>query len=84
MIKCFVNLKDFSKNYNDYKKSFKRCENLLSRWYSTKKVVDLKRKYEIENNIEFDLVMLTRLDMAYFLANLNLIKFQKKTNCTTS
>ncbi len=66
LMKCFINLKNFSKNYHDYKKSFKRCENLLSRWYSTKKVVDLKIEYETENNIEFDLVMLTRLDMAYF------------------
>lgn len=66
LIKCFIKFKNFSKNFEDYKKSFKRCENLLSRWYSTKKVVDLKKKYEIENNVIFDLVMLTRLDMAYF------------------
>lgn len=66
LIKCFIQFKNFSKNYDDYRKSFKRCKNLLSRWYSTKKVVGLKKEYELENNIEFDLVMLTRLDMAYF------------------
>ncbi len=51
---------------NEFNFTFKRCQNLWSRWYSTKKVIDLKRKFELKNNLKYDLVMLTRLDMAFF------------------
>jgi hypothetical protein len=54
---------------NNFTKSFKskfvRCYNAYSRWYSLKEAVDLKKKYEIENNFKYDLVFLTRLDLAF-------------------
>jgi hypothetical protein len=37
--------------------------NIYSRWFSTKKVVELKRLYEIKNNIKYDYVFLTRFDV---------------------
>ena len=44
---------------------FNRGLNGYSRWYSTKKVIELKKKYEKENNFKYDLVFLTRLDWAF-------------------
>ena len=44
---------------------YKRGLNGYSRWYSTKKVIELKKKYEIKNNFKYDLVFLTRLDWAF-------------------
>jgi len=37
-----------------------------SRWYSSKKVLDLKKKYEEENKFKYDVVMITRLDVGFF------------------
>ncbi len=37
-----------------------------SRWYSSKKVIDLKSEYEKENNFKYDVVMVTRLDIGFF------------------
>ena len=37
--------------------------SIYSRWYSTKKVVELKRLYEVKNNIKYDYVFLTRFDV---------------------
>jgi hypothetical protein len=47
------------------KGEYKRKQNHYSRWYSTKKVVDLKSQYEKENNFKYDLVFLTRFDIAW-------------------
>ncbi len=41
-----------------------RKQNHYSRWYSTKKVVELKKQYEEENNFEYDFVMVSRFDHA--------------------
>lgn len=38
-----------------------------SRWYSTKKVVELKSQYEKENNFKYDWVMLGRLDLMFLV-----------------
>ena len=38
----------------------------FSRWYSNKKVLDLIRSYEIENNFKYDFVLITRLDLGFF------------------
>ena len=45
-----------------------------SRWYSTKKVIELKQKFEKKNNFKYDLVFLTRLDWAF------ITKFKLKKN----
>ena len=36
-----------------------------SRWYSTKKVLELKKLYEEEHGFEYDFVMTTRFDLAW-------------------
>lgn len=41
-------------------------ERAYSRWYSTKKVIDLKRQYEIDNGIRYDIVMLLRFDLEFY------------------
>lgn len=38
-----------------------------SRWYSTKKVVELKSQYEKENGFKYDWVMVGRLDLLFFV-----------------
>jgi hypothetical protein len=53
---------------------FNRGLNGYSRWYSTKKVIELKKKYERENNFKYDLVFLARLDWAFIKP----FKFNKK------
>jgi hypothetical protein len=37
-----------------------------SRWYSSKKVLELKKEYEEEYNFVYDSVMITRLDVGFF------------------
>ena len=37
-----------------------------SRWYSTKKAIDLKRQYELENKFEYDYVVVARFDCLFF------------------
>ena len=39
---------------------------LKSMWYSRKKVVELARQHETENSFKYDLVLLTRFDIALF------------------
>jgi len=51
--------------FSQLKQRFLRGLNGYSRWYSTKKVIELKKKYERENNFKYDLVFLTRLDWAF-------------------
>jgi len=40
--------------------------SIYSRWYSLKKVVELKQKYELENNFKYDCVMITRFDLGFY------------------
>lgn len=42
-----------------------RVQNHFSRWYSCKKCLKLKKSYEVDNNIRYDFVMLTRQDIAW-------------------
>lgn len=37
-----------------------------SRWYSTKKTIELKKQYEEEHNFRYDCVFVTRFDLAFF------------------
>ncbi|MDB3972304.1 hypothetical protein N9400_02585 [Candidatus Thioglobus sp.] len=50
----FIDLKE--------KELFRAC----SRWYSSKKSLDLKKEYEKENGFKYDAVMITRLDVGFF------------------
>ncbi len=38
----------------------------LSKWYSLKQAIELKKEYENENDFEYDCVMLTRFDTLFF------------------
>ena len=50
----------------DYVKGeHKRKQNHYSRWYSTKKVIELKSLYEKKNNFKYDIIFLTRFDIAW-------------------
>jgi len=42
-----------------------RINNHYSRWYSTKKVVELKKSYEDKHKFRYDCVMLSRFDIAW-------------------
>jgi len=61
-------LKLFDKN--KYQKWFESREKesfrAYSRWYSTKKALNLKEEFEKENNFKYDVVMISRLDVAFF------------------
>lgn len=50
----------FDRNNNDQK------HRAYSRWYSSKKTIELKREYEIKNGFVYDWVMVSRLDLAFF------------------
>jgi len=41
-----------------------KLTNCYSRWYSTKILIDLKKKYEKKKNFKYDMVFVSRLDMA--------------------
>ena len=41
-----------------------RLDYMKSRWYSQKKVLELKKDYELENNFTYDFVMVSRFDEA--------------------
>lgn len=55
---------------NSFENEKKRLQSHYSRWYSVKKVVELKNNYELKNGL-YDLTILTRLDM-YWIKHLNL------------
>jgi hypothetical protein len=44
------------------KAKFRAC----SRWYSSKKVLELKKSYEEQHGFKYDMVMVTRFDVAFF------------------
>jgi hypothetical protein len=44
---------------------YSRRNHLMSRWYSNKKVLELKNKYETLNNFSYDIVMVTRFDSIF-------------------
>lgn len=43
----------------------RRAKNHYSRWYSTKRVIEAKAAYEKENEFKYDLVLVTRFDLAF-------------------
>ena len=46
-------------------KPHRKTWGAFSRWYSTKKSIELKTKYELENNFTYECVMLTRFDISF-------------------
>lgn len=43
-----------------------KLHSTKSRWYSTKKAIELKREYEVEKKIVYDWVMVSRFDVVFF------------------
>jgi hypothetical protein len=52
-------------NQIDFKQGNLRGNSIKSRWYSTKKAIELKSLYESETNSEYDFVMIYRLDCGF-------------------
>ena len=77
LISILICLKKLDFEFNDFKDKHKRTINAFSRWYSTKKVIELKKNYENEKKINYDIIFLTRLDWA-FLKPLKISKLMKK------
>jgi hypothetical protein len=51
---------------NSIKKNRKEAFRACSRWYSNKKVIELKAMYEKDNKFEYDCVMALRLDVGFY------------------
>jgi|ETNmetMinimDraft_9_1059917.scaffolds.fasta_scaffold51039_1 hypothetical protein len=49
----------------DFGEDTLRYHSIKSRWYSNKKVVELKSEYEKENNFKYDFVMIYRFDCMF-------------------
>ena len=49
----------------DFGEETLKYHSIKSRWYSTKKVVELKSEYENENNFKYDFVMIYRFDCIF-------------------
>jgi len=49
----------------DFGEETLRYHSIKSRWYSNKKVVELKSEYENENNFKYDFVMIYRFDCMF-------------------
>ena len=54
-----------------------QTHSIRSRWYSTQKVIELKKQYEKENNFIYDCVFIARLDLA-LLKPLDLANYDMK------
>ena len=52
------------------------AKRVYSRWYSTKKVIELKKTYEHEHDFKYDMVMLIRLDIEFY-TDINFRGFDK-------
>jgi len=63
-------LKDINKSHNTGEIQY-NLFNMLSFLYSRKRSVDLKRQYEIENNIKYDCVLISRFDVGFHNSGLN-------------
>ena len=60
----------------DFKQDTLALNYLKSRWYSTKAVVELKKKYEQDQGFTYDWVMLSRFDLA-LLRDLEFAKYDR-------
>ena len=60
----------------DFKQDTLPLNFLKSRWYSTQAVVELKKKYELDEGFTYDWVMLSRFDLA-LLRDLDFRKYDR-------
>jgi|TARA_B100001971_G_C18196776_1_gene541974 hypothetical protein len=61
----------------DFEEETIRQHSIKSRWYSNKKVIELKAEYEKENNFKYDFVMVYRFD-CMFIKDLIFSEFDNK------
>jgi len=54
------------KHKQQLKSRLKEVNRAYSRWYSTKAVLEMKRKFERENDFEYDAVLVNRLDVGFY------------------
>ena len=65
--RCKIYIRNIFRKNRIYHYSYiDRAYRAYSRWYSTKKAVELKKQYEQDNNFVYDCVMVSRLDLAFF------------------
>ena len=62
LVEIYKPKKYLIENQIDFKQSNLRQNSIKSRWYSTKKSIELKSQYENENNFKYDFVMVYRFD----------------------
>ena len=60
----FENPIDFT-NKPNHQASIRRIHSTHSMWHSIKNVINLKKKYESDNNFKYDYVFLTRFDITF-------------------
>jgi hypothetical protein len=58
---------EFQKQINFRMQGSKNIHRSRSRWYSTKRVLELKKEYEQEHGFIYDCVMLARMDILFFV-----------------
>ncbi len=66
----------FNGNWNVFSWIYNLSIRAQSRWYSSKKVIELSIKYQQENNFEYDLIFVTRMDVVFF-EKINFTNFDK-------
>ena len=64
--KAIANGVNPDKALSNYKPPQNSCQQCKSMLYSRKKSIELKREYEVENNFEYDFVLLSRFDVCFF------------------
>lgn len=53
-------------HFKSFNTLYTLSKRVNSRWYSSKKVLQQVRDYEMKNNFKYDYVMVTRLDVTFF------------------
>ena len=77
LVKTYKPKKYLIEEQIDFGEETVRQHSIKSRWYSSKKTIELKKEYEQENNFEYDFVMVHRFD-CMFNTNLDFSKFDNK------
>ena len=75
--KLFEKQIDFRNINSNRHKNNEASHRFYSRFNSIQKSVKLKRKYEIDNDFEYDIVMISRLDLLWF-SDINFDRMDKK------
>ena len=63
---CKPKKHQFQKQIDFHMRNSANIHRSRSRWYSTKRVLELKKEYEREHNFIYDCVMVVRMDLLFF------------------